>query len=105
MHDRSRRSEAGPGDDAGSETPWADRAGAGLLTKPGPNAAVAELVASDHRRLRPSHYGASATASISTVIRGSIRPETSSIVINGRIEPKTSPWARPTSPAREMSVT
>ena len=47
----------------------------------------------------------SATASISTSIRGSIRALTSTIVISGRMSPNTSPWARPTSAPREMSVT
>jgi hypothetical protein len=48
---------------------------------------------------------AKATVSISTSIRGSIKPLTSTMVIRGRWSAKISPWARPTSSAREMSVT
>lgn len=54
---------------------------------------------------RPALYPTTATASISTSMRASIRPLTSTIVIAGRTSPNTSPWARPTSSAREMSVT
>lgn len=46
-----------------------------------------------------------ATVSISTSIRGSIRAPTWTIVITGRISANRSPRARPTSSAREMSVT
>jgi hypothetical protein len=46
-----------------------------------------------------------ATASISTSIRGSIRALTSTIVITGRVSPNASAWARPTSPVRAMSTT
>src|SRR2546430_3944545 len=46
-----------------------------------------------------------ARSSISTCIRVSIRALTSTIVIAGRAEsPIASPWARPTSSARECSV-
>src|SRR5688500_15633202 len=46
-----------------------------------------------------------ASASISTSICGSIRRLTSTIAVAGRISPKNSPWARPTSSHRWMSVT
>ena len=46
-----------------------------------------------------------ATVSTSTSMRGSMRPLTSTMVVSGRCSPKKSPWARPTSSAREMSVT
>jgi len=58
-----------------------------------------------HPARREINAGTTATASISTSILGSIRPETSTIVITGRIAPNTSPCARPTSSARAMSVT
>lgn len=44
-------------------------------------------------------------ASTSTSIRGSMRPETSTIAVTGRDFPKTSPWARSTSSHCAMSVT
>ena len=52
-----------------------------------------------------AHRQRCATASISTSMRGSIRALTPIIVISGAIWPKMSPWARPTSEPREMSVT
>jgi len=58
-----------------------------------------------HRPCGASRPQTDATSSISTIIRGSIRALTCTIVINGRWSPNTSPWARPTSPLREMSVT
>src|SRR3954447_6876500 len=46
-----------------------------------------------------------ASASISTSIAGSISAATCTIEVAGRMSPKTSPWARPISSQREMSVT
>ena len=46
-----------------------------------------------------------ASASISTSISGSMSAATCTIVEAGRTSPNTSPWARPTSSQREMSVT
>lgn len=55
---------------------------------------------------RAPYAGATtASASTSTSIRGSISAATCTIVMHGRRSPKNSAWARPTSSAREMSVT
>ncbi len=46
-----------------------------------------------------------ASASISTRIRGSISAATCTIEVTGGWAPNASPWARATSSQREMSVT
>src|SRR5258707_13174178 len=46
-----------------------------------------------------------ASASISTSMSGSIRRLTSTMLVAGRMVPQNSPWTRPTSSQREMSVT
>ena len=53
----------------------------------------------------PPGQGTIASASISTSSAGSTSLLTSTIVVTGRTEPKTSPWTRPTSSHRSMSVT
>ena len=59
------------------------------------------------QRARPPQRsgGTTASASISTSRAGSIRAVTPSIVEAGRTVANTSPWARPTSVHRPMSVT
>ncbi len=54
---------------------------------------------------QPDAHPRNAVNSISTCMRGSIRAGTSTIVATGRMSRKISPWARPTSSEREMSVT
>ena len=71
----------------------------GAATAP---AAPARLVPASGAQSAPASC---ATTSISTSIRGSISAVTSTIVITGRASSKNSPCARPTSSAREMSVT
>src|SRR5262245_13055484 len=50
-------------------------------------------------------HAKTASTSISISMRSSIRRRTSTIVAQGLISPKNSPWARPYSSQREMSVT